>query len=49
VIIYHMLRDGSSYADLGGAYFDERNRESTKNRAVRRLQRLGYTVTLLPA
>lgn len=48
VIIYHMLRDGSSYADLGGDYFNERNRDSTKKRAVQRLERLGYTVTLLP-
>lgn len=49
VIIYHMLRDGSSYADLGGDYFDQRNRESTRKRAVQRLERLGYTITLQPA
>lgn len=49
VIIYHMLKTGSSYADLGGNYFDELSRESAKKRAVRRLQRLGYQVTLQPA
>lgn len=46
VIIYHMLRDHTSYRDLGGNYFDERQRVQTTRRAVNRLQRLGYKVTL---
>ena len=46
VIIYHMLRDHTSYRDLGGNYFDERQRLQTTRRAVNRLQRLGYKVTL---
>ncbi len=49
VIIYNMLREHSSYQDLGGNYFDERQRTQTTRRAVNRLQRLGYKVTLEPA
>jgi transposase len=46
VIIYHMLRDGTEYRDLGANYFDERDREATLRRSVRRLERLGYKVTV---
>lgn len=49
VTIYYMLRDGTSYRDLGGDYFDERNREIVVRNAVRRLGRLGYNVTLQAA
>lgn len=46
VIIYHMLRDHTSYHDLGGNYFDERQRLKVTQRAVNRLNRLGYNVSL---
>lgn len=46
VIIYHLLRDGTTYRDLGGNYFDERNRQTTVQRAARRIEALGYKVTL---
>jgi transposase len=46
VIIYHLLRDGTTYQDLGGNYFDERNRQATVRRATRRIEALGYKVTL---
>ncbi len=46
VIIYHMLRDGMPYRDLGGNYFDEYDRNNTVRRAVKRIEKLGYTVTL---
>ena len=46
VIIYHLLRDGTTYRDLGGNYFDERNRQATVRRAARRIEALGYKVTL---
>ncbi len=46
VIVYHLLRDGTTYQDLGPTYFEERTRQATTRRAVRRLERLGYTVTL---
>jgi len=45
VIIYHLLRHGTSYRELGSNYFDERDRQATVRRAVRRLERLGYQVT----
>ena len=46
VTIYHMLRDGTVYEDLGANYFDERNRQYAVAAAVRRVERLGYRVTL---
>ena len=46
VIIYHLLRDGTTYQDLGGNYFDQRNAQGVVRRSVHRLQGLGYTVTL---
>lgn len=46
VIIYYMLSRGTAYNDLGGNYFDERDRQATLRRAIRRIQNLGYTVTL---
>jgi len=48
VIIYHLLRDGSTYQDLGSTYFDERDRQAVQKRLVRRLERLGYQVELQP-
>jgi transposase len=49
VIIYHLLRDGTCYQDLGPNYFDERDRQATVRRAVRRIERLGYHVTVAAA
>jgi len=46
VTIYHLLRHGTTYQDLGGKYFDERDRLTAVRRAVRRIERLGYKVTL---
>lgn len=46
VTIYHMIRHGSTYRDLGADYFDQRSRESIAQNAVRRLHRLGYTVAI---
>ena len=45
-IIYFLLRDHSTYRDLGERYFDEINRKSVISRAIRRIESLGYTVTL---
>jgi transposase len=45
-IIYALLARGSTYADLGAAYFDERDRQHTRQRLVGRLERLGYRVNL---
>lgn len=46
VIAYHVLRDGTPYTDLGSTYFDQRDREAVRRRAVQRLQALGYQVQL---
>ncbi|MDI6895050.1 MAG: hypothetical protein QME70_10730 [Bacillota bacterium] len=46
IIIYHMLKDGSRYRELGQAYFDRLNRDAVSRRLVRRLQSLGYPVQL---
>jgi transposase len=46
VIIYHLLRDQTDYRDLGSTYFETRDKEQLRSSAVRRLESLGYTVTL---
>lgn len=47
-IIYHLLAEHRTYEDLGGTYFDERDRQALEKRLVHRLERLGYQVTLAP-
>jgi transposase len=49
IIAYHVLTEGTVYCDLGGNYFDERDRQAVERRLVHRLQGLGYTVSLTPA
>ena len=49
VIVYHLLRDRQPYQDLGGNYFDARDRQLVQRHLVRRLERLGYRVELPPA
>jgi len=44
--IYHMLRGGAPYVDLGPDYFDKRSIAATVRRSVERIERLGYKVTL---
>jgi transposase len=46
VIIYHMLKNGTAYKDLGADYFDRRNKDAIARRATRRLEALGFTVVL---
>ncbi len=46
VIAYHMMAREQTYADLGGNYFDERDRRQVERRLIKRLEGLGYTVTL---
>jgi transposase len=48
IIVYHLLTDGTVYHDLGGNYFDERERQAVERRLVHRLQGLGYRVSLEP-
>jgi transposase len=46
VIAYYILSRQEPYRELGGNYFDERKRESVANRLLRRLEKLGYQVSL---
>ena len=46
--IYHMLKDGTMYQDLGPNHFDQRNKDRQKNRLIQRLADLGYAVELVP-
>ncbi|MDQ5851661.1 MAG: IS110 family transposase [Chloroflexota bacterium] len=46
VMVYHLLREGTEYEDLGPSYFDERDRVAVERRLVRRLEQLGYRVSL---
>jgi transposase len=48
VIASHLLTEGSTYQDLGGHYFDQRQQQAVERRLVRRLADLGYKVTLEP-
>jgi hypothetical protein len=43
---YHLITGQRAYQDLGANYFDERDREAVKRRAVQRLERLGFHVQL---
>jgi transposase len=48
IAIYHMLKNGTMYQDLGPNHFDRRTKERQKNRLVQRLAELGYAVQLAP-
>lgn len=48
IIVYHLLKDKTTYCDLGGRYFDERDRQTIERRLVRRLEEIGYNVSLEP-
>lgn len=45
---YCLITRHETYQDLGANYFDERDREAVKRRAVRRLEKLGFQVQLKP-
>jgi transposase len=48
VIVYHIIKRGTQYVDLGGNYFDKRKQESIQKQLVRRLEKLGLKVTVEP-
>jgi transposase len=48
IIIYHLLTKREPYRDLGTNYFDLRDRQAVERRLVRRLEALGYAVSLRP-
>jgi hypothetical protein len=48
VIVYHMLRDGTDYAELGVTHFDRLAQTRLTRYHVRRLEDLGHKVTIEP-
>jgi transposase len=49
IMAYHMLLRRQPYQDLGSTYFDERERAAIARQSVRRLEHLGFQVTLQAA
>ena len=45
-IVYRVIRDGTNYCDLGPDYFDTLDPARLKRRLVKRLEGLGFQVTL---
>jgi transposase len=46
--VYHMLKDGTAYQDLGTDHFDRRSKQTKTNRLVKQLASLGYHVQISP-
>jgi len=49
IIAYSMLKTGRSYHELGGNYLEQINKDQLQRYFVKRLQKLGLTVTVAPA
>lgn len=49
VIVYHLLAGPQQYTDLGPLFYDQRNKERSVQRHVKRLEQLGFTVLLEPS
>lgn len=46
VIAYHIVKDGTTYQELGAHYFDKRAKETIARQAVKRLEQIGYRVII---
>jgi transposase len=46
---YYVIRDGVEYRELGPSHLDQTDVRATTRRLVRRIQKLGFTVTIAPA
>ena len=46
--VYHMLKNGTCFQDLGANHFDQQDKDRHIKRLVGRLQYLGFEVTILP-
>jgi len=46
IIAYQMLKHNEPYRELGENYFDKINPEKTATRLIRRLQKMGYQVSI---
>jgi transposase len=49
VSVYYVLPRREEYRELGGNYFDERDKQAVTRRLVQRLEKLSYEVNLQPA
>jgi transposase len=49
IAAYFMLKEDKEYKDLGGAYLDQLHQERTKKALVRRLEGMGFDVSLKKA
>jgi transposase len=49
VLCYHIIKDGTTYEDLGPNYFDERDKEKVIRRCTQRIEQLGKHVTVTDA
>jgi len=47
-IAYYMIKNNCAYKELGEDYFDQINHDAVLKRQVKRLEKLGYKVTLEP-
>lgn len=47
-VVYNVLTRGEEYVELGGDYYDRRNKPKVVSRLVARLLKLGYQVDLTP-
>ncbi len=48
VIMYHILKDGTTYHELGGDFFERLEPERLTRQLVKRLEKLGHKVVLQP-
>jgi transposase len=46
--VYHMLKNGTCYQDLGADHFDQKAKAKHAQRLINRLHNLGYDVKVLP-
>ncbi len=46
IAVYHVLKDGVVFQDLGPTHFERRNQEAIVRRTLHRLEALGYKVTV---
>jgi transposase len=46
VIYYHMMKTGASYQEKGAEYFHQADQQQQQAQLIRRLERLGYQVSL---
>ena len=47
--VWHMLRNGEAYDELGADFYTRRDPQRTRARAIRDLESLGYDVAITPA